>query len=75
MHHYASMSQTAHVPPLSTVEVCKELGGIDRSTLSRWVKAGRIHPLRQMPGQTGAFLFDAAEVARVKASTEEGWSA
>lgn len=70
MRHDASMSQTAHVAPLSTVEVCEELGGIDRSTLSRWVKAGRIRPLRQMPGQTGAFLFDAAEVARVKADAE-----
>lgn len=75
MGHDGSMSQTTHDAPLSTVEVCKELGGIDRSTLSRWVKAGRIHPLRQMPGQTGAFLFDAAEVARVKADTEKGLSA
>lgn len=41
--------------------------GIDRSTLSRWVAADRIAYLHKLPGVRGAFLFDDAEVKRVKA--------
>ena len=52
--------------PLTSAEACKRLG-IDRSTLSRWVASGRITPSLKMPGLRGPFLFDAAEVERVKA--------
>jgi excisionase family DNA binding protein len=51
---------------LTSAEVCERLN-IDRSTLSRWVAAGRIAPALKMPGLRGPFLFDPAEVDRVKA--------
>jgi excisionase family DNA binding protein len=57
------MSQTSSL--LASAEVCERLG-IDRSTLSRWVAAGRIMPAYKSPGTRGPFLFDASEVERVK---------
>lgn len=59
------MPKTTQQPLLSSVEVCERLN-IDRSTLSRWVAAGRIHVAHRLPGRTGAFLFDASEVERAK---------
>lgn len=50
---------------MPTVEVAKSLG-LERSTLSRWVKEGRIAPAMRLPGRTGAFLFHPAEVERVR---------
>jgi len=44
-------------------EVCEYLE-IDRSTLTRWVAAGRLHPHMQLPGVNGAFVFRWAEVLR-----------
>lgn len=53
-------------PPLITsAEACERLT-IDRSTLSRWVAAGRIVPATKLPGLRGAYLFDPAEVERVR---------
>lgn len=52
---------------LNSAEVCAALGNIDRSTLSRMVKEGRIMPALKLPGIRGPFLFDPAEVERVKA--------
>lgn len=58
---------TAHTPTLiGSAEVCEQLGGIDRSTLSRWVAAGKITPAMKLPGERGAFLFHATEVERAK---------
>lgn len=55
------------IPELVTsAAVCEELR-IDRSTLSRWVAAGRIEPVTKLPGIRGAFLFTRADVERVKA--------
>ena len=53
-------------PLLPSVEVCATLG-IDRSTLTRWVAAGKIRPAQKLPGTRGAYLFDPSEVERVKA--------
>jgi len=52
---------------LNSAEASEELG-IDRSTLSRWVAAGRIAPATKLPGIRGPFLFTRAEVQRVKAA-------
>lgn len=49
---------------LGAADVCRELG-IDRSTLSRWIKDGTAHPAMRLPGKTGAYLFTPAEVARL----------
>lgn len=60
----------AHRPSpnlLTSAEVCDMLGGIDRSTLSRMVKEGRITPAIKLPGLRGAFLFEPTEVERAKA--------
>jgi excisionase family DNA binding protein len=46
-------------PPdlITSSEVC-DLLSIDRSTLSRWVKEGRITPVMKLPGLRGGFVFD-----------------
>ena len=56
-------------PLLPSVKVCAALG-IDRSTLTRWVAAGKIRPAHKLPGTRGAYLFDPAEVERVRADNE-----
>lgn len=58
-----------HTPDalITSAQACERLN-IDRSTLSRWVAAGRITPLIKGPGLRGAFLFDPAEVERVKSA-------
>lgn len=57
----------AQAPLLSTTEAVERLN-IDRSTLTRWVASGRIKPAHKLPGLRGAYLFDEAEVERVKAT-------
>jgi predicted site-specific integrase-resolvase len=47
-----------------SAELCERLG-INRSTLSRWVKDGTATPAMRLPGKTGAFLFTEAEVIRL----------
>ncbi len=49
---------------MTSAEVCSALG-IDRSTLTRWVAAGRIAPAAKAPGKRGAFLFSKATVEAV----------
>ena len=66
------MSSTPQL--LNSGEACEQLGGIDRSTLSRWVLIGRITPAQKLPGLRGAFLFDPEEVARVRADLERAAS-
>lgn len=46
---------------LSTAQACALLG-VDRSTLTRWVKAGRIQPAVKLPTSNGAYLFNASDV-------------
>lgn len=50
---------------IGSAEVC-DLLHIDRSTLSRWVASSRITPSMKLPGQRGAYVFDPAEVERVR---------
>lgn len=47
-------------------EVCERLT-IDRSTLTRWVAAGRIEPAMKLDGIRGAYLFNRADVERLAA--------
>lgn len=52
---------------LTTVEACERIG-IDRSTLSRWIKFGTATPAMQLPtkkGKVGAYLFTPKEVERL----------
>lgn len=56
---YQHMSNQS--PLIGSAEVCRRLG-IERSTLSRWVKSGRIAPALKMSGLRGGYLFDPATV-------------
>lgn len=50
---------------LGTAEACRLLE-VNKSTLTRWVTAGRISAAQKLPGKNGAYLFDPAEVERVR---------
>lgn len=52
---------------ITTAEACDMLGGINRSTLKRWVDAGVITPVRKLPGDTGAYLFHLADIEHLAA--------
>jgi len=51
---------------IGSAEACSILGGIDRATLVRRIAAGKIAYVTKMPGETGAYIFDRAEVERLK---------
>lgn len=53
------MTQTETL--ISAAEAAALLG-IDRSTLTRWVKAGRVEAAHKNPHQNGALLFELATV-------------
>ena len=46
---------------IGSAQACQVLD-IDKSTLSRWVKAGVITPEIKLPGKSGAMLFDPRKV-------------
>lgn len=48
-------------PYLSSAQACQRLG-IDRSTLTRWVEAGKLKPVVKLRGIRGAYVFDAADI-------------
>lgn len=48
-------------PMIGTREACDVLG-VNRSTLTRWVAAGRITPVTRLPGTTGAYVFRRADI-------------
>ncbi len=54
-------------PDLIGTTEAAALIGIERSTISRWVQVGTITAAHKLPSQTGAFLFERAEVERVRA--------
>lgn len=68
MHHDCAMALDDY---LTTTEACKLLGGLDRSTLSRWVQLGKIEPADKLPvGPHGAFLFKREDVEALKAKLD-----
>lgn len=65
VHHALLMADTALI---GSREACRILG-IDRATLSRWVRSGRIHPVTRVCDKpNGAFLFRASDVRALSAS-------
>jgi predicted site-specific integrase-resolvase len=50
---------------INTSEACEILGGINRSTLKRWVDDGKVVALRKLPGETAGYLFDRAVIEAV----------
>ena len=61
-----SLAMATSDPLIGSAEVCERLR-IDRSTLTRRVARGEITPVQKLPGETGAYLFEAGEVARAEA--------
>lgn len=59
---------------IGSAEACELLGGIDRSTLSRWVAFGKLAPAQQLPGRNGAFLFRRADVEALATETTKAAS-
>lgn len=55
------MTDTPITKMLTSAEACEQLN-IDRSTLSRWVKSGRIETAHKFPGKRGGFLFTVDQV-------------
>lgn len=53
---------------LGSSEVAKRLGR-DRSTISRWVKSGRLTPAMTVPGYNGDLLFDPADIEAFQEGT------
>jgi predicted site-specific integrase-resolvase len=51
---------------VGSLEASEELG-VSRATLSRWIDAGRITPIRKLPGLAGGYIFHRAEVRRAAA--------
>ena len=49
---------------IGSAEACAVLD-IDKSTLSRWVKAGILTPAHKNPGRNGAMLFRPSDVTKV----------
>lgn len=56
---------------IGSAEAC-DLLGIDRSTLSRWVAAGKLDYWVQLPGTNGAFLFERRRVLTLAADVRNG---
>lgn len=52
---------------LNTLEAASELH-ISRSTLTRWVQAGKVKPVVRGDGRNGAMFFRASEIKRVRES-------
>ena len=42
-----------------------EMLGVDRATVTRWALDGRL-AYQRLPGETGAYLFDLAEVEKLR---------
>ena len=57
---------------LSSAEACTILQ-VSRSTLIRWVEKGKIQAAQKLPGQSGVYLFEPAEVTRLmRANAQAG---
>ena len=63
------MTQDGHMPQdlMPTKEACRLLGNIDRSTLTRWVAAGKITPAIKLDGTRGPMLFNRADIEALAA--------
>ncbi len=50
---------------IGSADAC-DLLSINRSTLSRWVSAGKLTPTHRLRGTTGAFLFKREDVEALR---------
>lgn len=49
---------------LTTAQVA-EITGWSITSINRWALAGDLKPVRKLPGRTGPYLFDRAEIERI----------
>lgn len=65
MHCAMVLHMAMHSPTdlVGTAEICRTLE-VNPATVSRWVKAKKLHPVHRLPGKNGALLFTRAEVDR-----------
>lgn len=59
---------------IGSVEACEVLD-IDRSTLTRWLAAGRIEAAHKMPGKSGAYLFERSYIECIADQRRSGHAA
>lgn len=50
---------------IGSAEACRLLG-IDKATLTRWVSQDRLEPAHKLPAKNGAFLFNRADIERLR---------
>ena len=62
MHHGVPMHSTDD-DIITTSDAC-EIHGVNRSTITRWVQAGRLVPLKKL--SSGAYLFLRKDVLAVE---------
>lgn len=61
MHDARAMPKTKTPELIGSREACALLG-IDKSTLSRWVAAGKLNPAYRAPGTNGAMVFNRDDI-------------
>lgn len=55
---------------IGAAEACEMLR-VDRATITRWVVSGKLPTVHKMPGKSGAYLFNRADVEQI-ASERDG---
>lgn len=58
MYRFAHVSKSGFVSAAEAAAILR----ISRATLNRWAAAGTVSIVHEMPGRTGARLFDRAEI-------------
>lgn len=65
------MHNLTHSGSVETAEItiaeAVAIAGRDRSTIIRWISAGKLTPTRKLPGRTGSYLLDRSDVVRLAA--------
>lgn len=62
------MSKSTHTELMTASEVAEAFGR-DTRTISRWTREGRLTPTTKLPGVTGAYIYDRAEIERLISSS------
>lgn len=73
VRHTPSVSHMLATGTMTTADAARRIGRSPR-TIHRAVRAGKLLPLFQVPGKTGAFIFTAGEVERFAAQMEKAAS-
>lgn len=60
-----TMTTTDLAEQLGTADAARELG-VHPSTLTRWVKKGKVSPAHRGSGTTGEMFFDRDVIARIR---------